>query len=204
MRHLTVLRRALLAGAALSCLALATGCGGHDGMGDMDHGGTRPSSVTAAAEFNAADVTFAQQMIPHHQQAVQMATLAATQASDPEVKALAAAIKAAQDPQIATLSGWLTTWAQPSAAPSGHNMPGTSDTPGMVSDADMAGLKAASGRAFDVAFTRLMIAHHEGAITMARSEQINGIDFAARKLASAIEKSQSHEVDQLDQILSRL
>ncbi|NEA31283.1 DUF305 domain-containing protein [Streptomyces sp. SID13031] len=68
-----------------------------------------PPAPAPAGGFNDADVTFATQMIPHHQQAVQMATMAARKATTAEVKKLSTAIKAAQDPEIKTLSGWLTS-----------------------------------------------------------------------------------------------
>jgi uncharacterized protein (DUF305 family) len=133
MRHHT-LRHALLAGAATLTAPLVTaGCGSH---GSSGHGGdmsgmpgmgasTNPSgSQTLPAGVNDADVMFAQMMTPHHQQAVTMANLATTRASDPQLKSLAAQIKAAQAPEITTMTGWLTSWGRPTAAPSGHTMPG--------------------------------------------------------------------------------
>jgi uncharacterized protein (DUF305 family) len=89
------------------------------------------------ATFNDADATFAQQMIPHHQQAVTMAELAGTRATDPEVKRLAAQIKAAQGPEITTMTGWLSAWGKPAPTDSldhGMNMSGGS-MPGMMSSA---------------------------------------------------------------------
>jgi uncharacterized protein (DUF305 family) len=197
MKRFTV-RRALLAGATLTALALA-GCGGMNGM---DHGG---SSAATGQDFNTADVTFAQQMIPHHQQAVTMADLAQTRAADPELKALAAKIKAAQAPEVATMTGWLTAWGQPNA-PSGHNMPGMDNQsmPGMMSDEEMNSLEAATGGSFDRQFTRMMIAHHEGAVAMAKQEQANGSNEAAKDLAKKIEADQTAEIAVLKSILTRL
>jgi uncharacterized protein (DUF305 family) len=207
MRHRNGLRRALIAGVAgTAALLLAAGCSS-SGMGGMDHGAaaTPTASAPAGAGFNDIDVMFAQSMIPHHQQAVEMATLAETRVADPELKALAAQIKAAQSPEIATMTGWLTTWGKPTAAPQDHSMPGMSMTmPGMMSADDMAKLKAATGAAFDLQFTRMMIAHHEGAIQMAKDEQANGSDAQAKALAAAIEKAQAAEVATLNKILSRL
>ena len=72
--------------------------------------------MTAAGDgggdFNDADVTFAQSMIPHHEQAVQMAKMAKMHASTPEVKNLADKIEAAQGPEIATMKGWLKDWGK--------------------------------------------------------------------------------------------
>jgi uncharacterized protein (DUF305 family) len=161
-------------------------------------------SAAAEATQNDADVAFAQMMIPHHRQAVDMATLAETRASDPQVKQLA--IKAAQDPEIATMTGWLTTWGKPTTAPS--SMPGMDMghglMPGMMSDADMAQLQAAAGKDFDRQFCTMMIAHHQGAIQMARQEQTAGVNPDAKALAERIATSQQGEIDTMNKILARL
>jgi uncharacterized protein (DUF305 family) len=192
------LRRALLPG--LAVLLLAAGCG--DNMGGMNHGGSGQTSspAPAGAEFNDADVEFAQMMVPHHQQAVEMAALAETRASDPEVKQLAAQIKGAQDPEIRTMLGWLATWKQPSAM-AGHDMSGM---PGMMSGQDMTALKNATGKDFDRKFATMMIAHHEGAIEMAREEQAKGKHAEAKALAATIEKAQTAEIATLKKIVERL
>ncbi len=196
-----LVKAALIPAAALAVAA----CGGSD-MPGMGHGNnTTPASVAPGANFNTADVQFAQMMIPHHQQAVEMADLAATRAADPEVKQLASAIKAAQQPEIDTMTGWLTAWKQPMAQPGGHNMPGMGGAmPGMMSEQDMAALMAASGTDFDRQFTRMMIAHHNGAIQMARDEQKNGSNPDVKRLAVQIEQTQTAEVQQLQKILDRL
>jgi len=109
MTYTIAMRRAVLAATTLVAALTLTACGGHDSGGSgMKHGG---ASSTAGATFNSADTMFAQAMIPHHQQAVEMADLADTRAADPEVKQLAAQIKSAQDPEIRTMSGWLTRGA---------------------------------------------------------------------------------------------
>ncbi|GAA4711541.1 DUF305 domain-containing protein [Phytohabitans rumicis] len=199
-------RRFLLpAAAALATVILAAGCGdGGNEAGDLNHGGTASPTGAASsnATFNDVDVRFAQMMIPHHEQAVQMATLAQTRASDPQVKQLAVQVKAAQDPEITTMTGWLTTWGQSTAAhDSGHDM---ASMPGMMSDDDMAKLKAATGTAFDRMFVDMMIAHHKGAIQMAQDEQSNGAHPQAKALAATIEKTQTAEITTLETILERL
>lgn len=192
----------VLTAAAVTGLGLSA-CGGGS-MPGMDHGNNQPS-IPASAGFNAADVQFAQMMIPHHAQAIEMADLAATRANDPELKALAAQIKAAQQPEIDTMNGWLKEWGQPSAQPGGHNMPSMGPSmPGMMSEEDMNKLKAASGADFDRQFTRMMIAHHNGAIQMARDATRNGSNPAVIQLAIAIEQAQTSEVAQLQKILDRL
>jgi uncharacterized protein (DUF305 family) len=199
-------RRVLRAGVAgAAVLALAAGCGDDGGsMPGMDHGGN-PAATTAAAapgaSFNDADVAFAQNMIPHHQQAVQMADLAAGKAGNADLKQLAAQIKAAQDPEIKTMTGWLTAWGKPAMPAGGH---GGMSMPGMMSDADMNKLTAATGTGFDRMFAQMMIAHHNGAIQMAKDEQAKGANPEAKALAATIEKTQAAEVTKIQQILDKL
>jgi uncharacterized protein (DUF305 family) len=196
-----------IAGVALVSALTVAACGGTDNhnMPGMAGGNSSAPATAGTATFNDADVAFAQGMIPHHQQAVEMATLAGTRAIDPEIKTLATQIKAAQQPEIDTLDGWLKAWGQPAAAASGHNMPGMSGAmPGMMSDQDMTGLKAATGAAFDKQFATMMIGHHNGAITMARDEQAKGVSPEAKALAGKIINAQQAEVTQLQKITARL
>jgi len=191
-----------LTAAAATALGLSA-CGGGSTPG-MDHGNNQPS-IPANAGFSTADVQFAQMMIPHHAQAVQMAELAGNRAADPELKALTVKIRSGQQLEIDTMTGWLAAWGQPSMQPGGHNMPGMgAGMPGMMSEEDMNRLKAASGVDFDRQFTRMMIAHHNGAIQVARDEARNGSNPDATRLATTMEQAQAAEVTQLQKILDRL
>ncbi|MFJ5290841.1 MULTISPECIES: DUF305 domain-containing protein [unclassified Streptomyces] len=194
--------------AALSLGLAACGSGDEHAAEPGAHHGSSPSA-SASGKFDAADVTFAQMMIPHHQQAVSMAKLADGRASDQEVKTLAVDIEKAQGPEINTMRGWLTAWGKPASPSMDHSMPGMahgggSSMPGMMTGKDMTGLEAARGKAFDKRFTEMMIGHHKGAITMAEDEQKNGRNAAARKLAVTVVKNQRAEVDRMRKILDRL
>ncbi|MFB8349338.1 DUF305 domain-containing protein [Streptomyces niveus] len=208
-------RRLAVAGAITAGALLLAACG--DGnMAGMDHGGeSRESSPTASGKagadrapgaFNDADVAFAQGMIPHHQQAVEMSALAEGRASGAEIKALAVEIEKAQDPEITTMRTWLSAWGEPESA--GEDMPGmdhgSGDTAGMMSGQDMRELTAAKGADFDKKFARLMIEHHNGAIAMARDERRDGDNAAAKKLAAEVIEAQTAEVEQLTAILDQL
>ncbi|WP_432128359.1 DUF305 domain-containing protein [Streptomyces sp. bgisy082] len=166
--------------------------------------GSAASQAPAPASFNDADVMFAQMMIPHHEQALEMAELARGRAEDAGVKKLVAAIERAQDPEIRRMRAWLKGWGRPESAGhagghgSGHGMAG------MMSEQDMKDLAGARGEEFDRAFAELMIAHHEGAVTMAEAERRNGLDPAARKLADDVVRTQSAEIAELRKILDRL
>ncbi|MFJ3620669.1 DUF305 domain-containing protein [Streptomyces iakyrus] len=212
-------RIAIVSTVAAGGLLLAA-CGGDD-MEGMDHGSGTSASATstptagdnpAPGAFNDADVMFAQMMIPHHEQALEMSKLADGRASDAEIKTLAADIEKAQDPEIQTMKSWLKAWGKPESAE--ESMPGMdhgsggmdhgSGMSGMMSDEDMKKLEAAKGTEFDRMFAEMMVGHHKGAITMAEDEQKNGRNATAKKLAADVVKTQSAEVEKFQKILDRL
>lgn len=184
--------------AALFALTFMAACGGN-GTDGMDHGSsTKTDSATKeTAERNAADVTFAQEMIPHHAQAIAMAKLAATRAAGPQVKALAQKIEGAQDPEINTMSGWLKAWGEDVPSTDMGSMAGHGAKPGMMSADDMTKLEKASGAEFDKMFVEMMIRHHQGAIETAKTEQTNGKNADAKALAAQIEKAQTAEISEM-------
>ncbi|MFE1860897.1 DUF305 domain-containing protein [Streptomyces anandii] len=177
-----------------------------------DTGATHPSG-SSQGSHDPQDVSFAQGMIPHHRQAVAMADLAASRAKSPQVKDLAAKIKQAQDPEINTMSGWLKAWGEKVPGDSEPGMPGmggmpgmdhsASPMPGMMSDQDMGKLKGLSGDAFDRAFLRMMISHHQGAVEMAKTEQARGAYGPAKAMAKSIVTSQSAEVTEMNKMLGK-
>ncbi|TXS41900.1 DUF305 domain-containing protein [Streptomyces sp. uw30] len=199
-----LVRRAALAATAVTAALVLAACGGD---GSDTAAGPSASSSASAGAHNDQDVSFAQGMIPHHQQALQMAEMAADRASSAGVKDLATRIRGAQDPEIRTMSGWLKSWGEdvPSAAPgmdhSGHS--GGSGMAGMMDDKDMAELTKASGKAFDTLFLTLMVEHHEGAVEMARTEKAEGRYGPATKLADAVVTAQSAEIEEMNKLLGK-
>ncbi|MEW1996909.1 DUF305 domain-containing protein [Streptomyces coelicoflavus] len=211
IRKRSLMRRtAAVAAAGAAALVLAACGGSGDDDSSAGHGGhaaTASSSAPASAsasqgQHNAADVAFAKGMIPHHRQAVEMADLAPDRAQSTEVKKLAADIKKAQDPEIKTLSGWLTSWGEdvPAEGAMDHSM---HDMGGMMTAEEMTELKNASGKAFDTAFMEMMIKHHEGAVDMAKTEQADGTYGPAKKMAGEIIDSQSAEIEQMNELLGK-
>lgn len=161
-----------------------------------------PRATPAAGPHNNADVMFAAMMIPHHQQAVEMADIvSAKEAINVEVTALASQIKAAQAPEIAQMSGWLAGWGEnPSPSmPMDHDMGG-----GMMSQAAMEALERATGDEAARLFLTGMIEHHNGAITMARQELANGQNAEAKQLAQDIVDAQQAEIVTMKGLLEQL
>lgn len=155
----------------------------------------------ATGPHNDLDEMFATDMIPHHRQAVEMATLAATRASDPRVKDLAARIGAAQDAEIKTMIGWLQGWGKPVPAPDKAH---TAHGPGMMDHAEMEDLAAAKGKAFDRMFCEMMVRHHEGALQMANAVKARGQNPAVKSLGAEVAKTQQAEVTTMRRILADL
>lgn len=202
MRKKSLFLAALLVAGAL----ILTACGSNnddDSTGHMPGMGTSgpmSSGGSMMSNFNDADVTFATDMITHHRQAVEMAQLAATRAKSPEVKDLAASIESAQGPEIQTMSRWLRSWGH--AVPeemTGMDMSGS--MPGMMSMEDMTMLQGLSGTSFDHKFLQMMIAHHRGAIEMARTERSDGENSETKALAAQIQEAQTAEISQLQGLL---
>lgn len=186
--------------AAAIALASCSGTPGSSGtsMPGMEHGNMN-NSQPAASDHNAADVMFAQMMVPHHTQAIEMSDMILKKQGIPaEVAALATRIKAAQAPEIETMNGWLRDWNQPTAMPSGYGMEG------MMSEDDMTKLATAQGVEAAKLFLSQMIAHHEGAITMAKTETASGKNADAIQLSKDIVKAQESEIKEMQQLLTSL
>ncbi|MFG3337958.1 DUF305 domain-containing protein [Streptomyces tendae] len=222
-------RTALVAATATAAFLLAA-CGGgsgDDGGGSAHEGphgsasasadaGSTPGNETGEQAHNAQDVAFAQGMIPHHRQALEMARLAPDRSASAEVEDLAARIEKAQDPEITTMTGWLTAWGEDVPQPAASNaspgatepMPGMdhsghSGMPGMMDGQDMAELEKASGRAFDTMFLTMMVEHHEGAVEMAGTEQAEGRYAPAKALADDIVTAQNAEITEMNKLLGK-
>lgn len=193
---------------------LLTGCsssgGGSAAGGNPSSASASVTGTPAAGPHNTADVAFATDMISHHAQAVEMADMALKQASSAEVKTLATQIKGAQDPEIQTMSGWLAGWGEPipSSSMSMGDMGGMDHSmgsgTGMMSDADMKSLAAASGAAFDQMWVSMMIEHHTGAIDMAKTELSDGQNTDAKTLAQSIIDGQTAEIATMKQLQQTL
>lgn len=225
----------ILAGTALLLAACSSGgASGHDmsSMGDMG-GSAMPSmmasampsmmasampsmdaSEMAAMAGDEGDIMFAQMMIPHHQQAVEMADMAlANPDASPFVRKLAEQIRGAQQPEIDQMTSWLKEWgAEPAPMASGHDM-GSHNAygfdmaeggmPGMMTGKQMKQLAKAKGAEFNRLWLGMMIEHHQGAINMAESVLDTSANDDVLALAKAIASAQRAEIDQMQAELDR-
>jgi uncharacterized protein (DUF305 family) len=206
----------LSAAAIATAIALA-GCSTGTGPGSsgtsmpaMHHGSSSSSPATGApatADHNAADVMFARMMIPHHAQAVEMSDVILAKKDIPtDVTALATRIKAAQGPEIDTMTGWLKSWNESIQEPNGHDMSthSTGGMDGMMSDAEMNRLDAAQGSEAARLFLNQMIVHHEGAVILAKTESSAGKYPEAVKLGKAVVTAQEAEIQEMQAMLAKL
>ena len=204
--------RPLALAATLTLTMLLAACGSSTPTSTQPTGSTSASSTAASAELapgSASDIAFAQLIIPHHEQALQMADLAEKFAASPTVKAIAAQIKGAQTPEIERMTTWLTKWGQPTVMPSstdgsmgGMDMGGMSADSGLMSDNDITALTQARGTAFDRTWLLMMIAHHQSAIAMAEEVLATTTNPDVKALATTIQAGQTTEVSTMRQLLA--
>lgn len=183
------------------------------------------TSFTVVNGHNNQDATFLADMVAHHQQAIDMSEMVPSHTNNPQVKALAARIEAAQGPEIAKMEGWLGEWSegssassQPTSAGGGHDMSGmdhgsmdhagpTSSAqpmgPGMMSAREMADLESKNGASFDRMWLTMMIAHHEGAVTMSQQELAQGENAQVKAMAQAIIDGQTKEIAEMKAMLNQ-
>jgi len=156
--------------------------------------------TAGAADHNESDIMFAQMMIPHHQQAVELADLALSPTSNarPEIIQLAQKIQGGQEPEIEQMTALLTKWNQPldGHAAMGHG----SEMEGMLSEQELIDLASLTGSAFDSAWIAAMTFHHQGAIAMAVTAEEDGISAEIKELTAAIITAQQGEIETMQML----
>lgn len=167
-----------------------------------DH--STPGAATTSAPstaHNEDDVLFAQMMIPHHEQAVMLSGMVPDRSTNPAVLDLAAKISAAQQPEITTMKDQLKQWGIDPAQMRHESGHAGMTMQGMVDDDTMLKLQGLKGPDFDTLWLQSMIAHHEGAIEMAKVEAEAGKSPEMTALARSIISAQQAEIDQMKQML---
>ena len=199
MRYVT--RRVAAALAAVAAALLLSSCSSPASDGHTGHEHTDEPVITGRpAGYNADDVAFATNMIPHHQQAVELSAMVPDRSTNADLIALAKQISAAQQPEIEIMKVFLVQWNENPDTNSGHaGHAGTMQ--GMVDAPTMTKLGSLNGAEFDKLWLESMISHHEGAIEMAKAEIANGDNVDAKTLAKKIVATQGAEIGQMKQML---
>ena len=200
------LRRLAAPSCALVLITSLAACGG-----DADTsapavtaaaGTVAPTGSAVAGGFNVADVEFAQGMIAHHEQAIEMSEIALdpTVGASAEVVDLATRIRGAQAPEVDTMTGWLTAAGAPVQMDTseGHDM---SAMEGMMTADDMDALATKTAAEFDRAWLEMMIVHHEGAIAQSQAVKADGSNADVLALADEIIVAQQAEITEMQSLL---
>jgi uncharacterized protein (DUF305 family) len=186
----------VIAGLAVVIMAMALAGCSKDGSKAMDHEG---HSSMASGDLSGDDIMFLQMMIPHHQQAIDMSDLALTKSSDSELLALAKDIRDGQGAEIVKMKAWLDG-ANAGMDP-GHSMGDSMG--GMLSDSELAALKAATGKGFDLLWLKGMTGHHDGAIDMAAMIE-DAENAEIKSFGQAIVSAQSAQNKQMTAMIKRM
>lgn len=202
------MRTTLIATSLLSAALVLTACG--DSGDTAAAGGHSSNGSSSAAKGNDADVAFLQGMTPHHEQAVLMSDLVLAADPPAAVADLARRVKAAQAPEIDQMESMLAALGKQGGAShggghgGGHGGDGAQAHEGMMSDADLAALKAARGVDAARIYLKAMIVHHRGAIKASEAQLAEGSYGPARTLAEAIAKAQAAEIAEMEKLLAAL
>ena len=190
---------AALAAAAAALLLSSCSTPASDGHTGHEHA-DEPVITGQPAGYNADDVAFATNMIPHHKQAVDLSAMVPERSTNAGLVALAQQISAAQQPEINVMKVFLVQWNENPDSNSGHGGHGNA-MQGMVDAATMTKLESLTGAKFDKLWLESMISHHQGAIEMAKAEIANGDNVDAKNLAKNIVTTQEAEVGQMKQMV---
>jgi uncharacterized protein (DUF305 family) len=188
------MKRILAPSLVLATALTLSACSGSDAPGTQEGEG-----------FNNADMMFAQMMVPHHEQAIDMSDLIlAEDGVDSQITDLATQIKEAQGREIEQPTTWLDEWGAPDPDSMGmdHGSRGDGPMDGMMSEDDMQALEDAEGAEAGRLFLEQMIDHHEGAIEMAQTEVDNGDHEGAVEMAGNIVSSQTSEIETMEGLLA--
>lgn len=183
-----------------SLVLALSGCSS-DMFGFLNPGGDSSSSVGESAgpqfaqPFDANDVMFAQMMIVHHEQAIEMSKLAGENTENPDVLAIALGIRSAQKPEIDTMEAWLEAAGAEDSHMHDMEMPGLADQTTMNAIAENIDAE------FDSLFLMTMIQHHEGAIIMANTVLETSTNDDVIALAKKVIETQTAEIDAMYALL---
>ena len=162
------------------------------GMMDSDYG-------KGSSDLSGSDIMFLQMMIPHHQQAIDISTLAIAKSKDSELIALATDIKDGQSVEIVQMKAWLSNAG--ADVDMGHSMGNSMG--GMLTDSELSDLNAATGKNFDLLWLKGMTDHHNGAIHMSQMI-VDAKNSEIRRFGENIVRDQSAQIEQIKVMIARL
>lgn len=159
----------------------------------------------ADTSYTLDDVHFLQQMIPHHEQAILLSTLAPDRTNSESILDLAKRIESSQHDEILFMKEWLGSRGEDShhIKISNHHM----KMMGMATKTQIEELSALNGFSFDDLFLRLMIAHHRGAIQMVehlKNQPGSAFDQVLNDFVSDLDNDQSVEIERMNLLLTNL
>jgi uncharacterized protein (DUF305 family) len=204
---------ALIVAGGISCRSAAVAS---DGPQIVQPGAPGESSQVISAmkavdlskvRHTEADVKFMQGMIGHHSQAVEMVELLKTRTAREDMKLLGLRIELSQEDEIKMMQRWLQVRGEDVPGPHAMHMHGATLMPGMLTEAEMAQLAAATGAEFDRLFLEGMIKHHGGALTMV--EELFAAPGAGQEVeifsfASDVDADQRMEIDRMGAMLNAM
>lgn len=196
MAFVLVAAIALAVGLGIGAVAWMGGDHGDSAMGGMDMGSSTSTTTQMTGHSNSMgtmgmlldEKSFIEQMVPHHQSAVEMAQLAVTKAQRPEVRNLARDVIASQDAEIAKMQAWYRKWYGTGLSPNDS-----------MQSMDLSALETASGGDFDREFLAMMIPHHASAVVMADSVKLSEPRQEVIQLADEITAAQAKEIGRMQQ-----
>jgi uncharacterized protein (DUF305 family) len=157
-------------------------------------GGDSESAQNAQRPFNATDVSFVQNMLPHHMQALRTSEVLLERGQDPQIREIATEIVEAQRSEIAEMQGFLRRFGAPEEpAPADQQQ---------VWDMNVAAERAAeTPQELETVFLTNMIPHHSAAVPMSQMEIEKGTFGPARQLAQQIKTTQRQEIMEMTMIV---
>ena len=181
-------------------IVMAVSSNSNDGHFGMNHSSMMDSDEKAdSSNLTGADIMFLQMMIPHHQQAVDISNLALSKSKDPELLALATAIRDGQADEIVQMKQWLADAG--ASLDMGHSM--GSSMGGMLNEQQLAALKNASGSTFDRLWLEGMTGHHDGALHMTQMIE-DASNPTIKKFGQDIVTLQTAQIEQMKEMLKRI
>ena len=160
------------------------------------------AAIQAEGGHNEMDVMFLQMMVAHHEQGLELVSMAESRSARAEVRTLALAVDATQSDEVTMMTSWLTQWSKPTTvdhAPSAHADHGGLPATGPE---EIAALGKAKGAAFETAFLNLFIAHQHNAVEMAQMESAGGANAEAKAFAERVRQSRADQIQQMLRLLN--